>query len=181
MRILPIVAAAAAVLSFAGAASAAGQRGTLILTPQVGAAQGVLAERLLRAHNVERAALRLPPLAWDPALAASASDWGRVLAASGTMRHANQSAQGENLWMGTRGAFTPEQMVGNWASEKRMFMAQPFPNVSRTGNWADVGHYTQIVWRGTTHVGCAIVSSSSRDFLVCRYSPPGNVRGRPVY
>ncbi|HXH53053.1 MAG TPA: CAP family protein [Sphingomicrobium sp.] len=181
MRVLSVIAAAAAILSSASAASAASQRGTLILTPQIGAAQGALAERLLRAHNAERAALRLPPLTWDAGLAASASEWGRVLAASGTMRHSSQSAHGENLWMGTRGAFTPEQMVGNWASEKRMFMSQTFPNVSRTGNWADVGHYTQMIWRGTTHVGCAIVSSSSRDFLVCRYSPPGNVKGRPVY
>ena len=58
--------------------------------------------------------------------------------------------------MGTRGAFSPEQMVGNWIAEKAHYRHGQFPYVSRTGNWADVAHYTQVVWRGTTHVGCAI-------------------------
>ena len=81
--------------------------------------------------------------------------------------------------MGTRGAFSPEQMVGNWIAEKAYYRAgMAFPYVSRTGNWADVAHYTQVVWRGTTHVGCAIYPSRHRDYLICRYSPPGNVDGR---
>jgi hypothetical protein len=83
--------------------------------------------------------------------------------------------------MGTRGAFGPEQMVGSWLAEKRYFRPGLFPNVSATGNWLDVSHYTQMVWRGTTHVGCAIHRSARWDFLICRYSPPGNKDGKPVY
>ena len=41
--------------------------------------------------------------------------------------------------MGTRGAFTAEEMVGDWIAEKKMFRAGVFPNVSATGNWEDVG------------------------------------------
>ena len=54
--------------------------------------------------------------------------------------------------MGTHGAFSVEAMVGGWASEKRFFAAGIFPNVSRTGDWEDVGHYTQMIWP-TTHAG----------------------------
>ncbi len=82
--------------------------------------------------------------------------------------------------MGSRGAYLPAQMVGNWASEKVSFRPGVFPAVSRTGNWADVGHYSQIVWPATTQVGCAIASNRSDDFLVCRYAPAGNIDGRRV-
>ena len=138
---------------------------------------------LLGAHNRERARLRLPLLRWDPTLAASAAAYGPALAAIGGLRHSPRAArpgQGENLWMGTRSAFTPEQMVGGWIGERRHFRPGLFPNVSATGNWADVGHYSAIIWPTTTAVGCAIHRSARWDFLICRYSPPGNVDGRRV-
>ncbi|HWH22955.1 MAG TPA: CAP domain-containing protein, partial [Allosphingosinicella sp.] len=105
------------------------------------------------------------------------------LGALGRMEHsprAGRPGQSENLWMGTRGAYSPEAMVGDWASEKRWFRPGIFPNVSTTGNWLDVSHYTQMIWRTTTSVGCAIHSSRSYDFLICRYSPKGNQDGRRV-
>ena len=145
---------------------------------------GVTAAKLLAAHNRERARLGIPPLRWDPALAAAAASYGPTLARLGGLRHsarADRLGQRENLWMGTRGAYSPEQMVGNWIAEKAYYRSgMPFPDVSRTGNWADVAHYTQVVWSGTTHVGCAIYPSDNWDYLICRYSPPGNIDGRPV-
>ena len=80
--------------------------------------------------------------------------------------------------MGTRGAYTPEQMVGAWIAERAYYQPGVFPNVSRTGNWLDVSHYTQLIWKGTTHVGCAVHRARNWDYLICRYSPPGNVDGR---
>jgi hypothetical protein len=82
--------------------------------------------------------------------------------------------------MGTRGAFSYESMVGGWSSEARYFMPGQFPAVSRSGNWADVGHYTQMIWPTTTHVGCALASNARSDYLVCRYSPAGNIDGRQL-
>ena len=140
-------------------------------------------ERLLAMHNAERARWRLPALQWDPSLAASAASYGPALARLGRLVHSPRNlrpGQGENLWMGTRGAFSPEQMVGGWLSERNDFRPGVFPNVSRSGNWFNVGHYSQILWPTTTRVGCAIRSSRTWDFLICRYSPPGNVNGRRV-
>ena len=137
--------------------------------------------RILAAHNRERARVGVAPLRWDPTLAASAASYGPALARVGGLRHspkADRLGQRENLWMGTRGAYSPEQMVGNWIAEKAYYRQGQFPNVSRTGNWADVAHYTQVVWRGTTHVGCAIYPTRNWDYLICRYSPPGNLDGR---
>lgn len=138
---------------------------------------------LLTAHNRERAMARVQPIAWDESLAVAAASYARQLASSGTLRHSRRETrpdQGENLWMGTRGAYSPAQMVGNWASEKRYFRPGVFPAVSSTGNWADVGHYSQMIWPTTARLGCAIASNASADFLVCRYAPAGNIDGRRV-
>ncbi|WP_214019128.1 CAP domain-containing protein [Escherichia coli] len=50
--------------------------------------------------------------------------------------------------------------------------------MSTTGHWQDVAHYTQIIWRRTSQMGCALASSARDDYLVCRYTLPGNVVGQ---
>ena len=125
--------------------------------------------------------MRMPPLAWDPALAAGAAVYAQQMAATGLFAHSDRSKRrgvGENLWMGTRGAFSFEAMVGGWAAEKRYFVPGIFPNNSRSGDWADVGHYTQMIWPATQRVGCAIAASARTDYLVCRYATAGNIDGR---
>ncbi|MDJ0644313.1 MAG: CAP domain-containing protein [Erythrobacter sp.] len=137
----------------------------------------------LAAHNAERAEFGSRPLEWNGELAQDARRWARKLAREGRIRHAPIDAregQGENLWMGTRGYFRPEQMIDSFASEKRHFRSGTFPQVSSTGNWADVGHYTQIVWRDTRKVGCALEQGRQFDVLVCRYWPAGNVIGTRI-
>jgi hypothetical protein len=134
-------------------------------------------------HNAERLRVGAPLLRWDEGLAAGAQRYANELAALGALRHsakATRPGEGENLWMGTAGAFSPGQMVGGWASERQLFRPGIFPNVSSNGNWAAVGHYTQMIWRTTEKVGCAVGRSPRIDVLVCRYFPSGNVMGRAV-
>ncbi|WGM32362.1 CAP family protein [Brevundimonas sp. NIBR11] len=136
--------------------------------------------RLLIAHNRERAGANVRPLIWSEALESEARDWARELIASNRFAHdPRPHGHGENLWMGWgRRVFTPEDMVGAWIEERRDYRPGVFPAVSRTRDWVDVGHYTQLIWRGTTHVGCAIASRGDTSILACRYSPPGNVDGQ---
>ena len=139
--------------------------------------------RILAAHNAERARAGVAPLVWDDALGTAAAAHATQMAMTGRFAHSDRAARpgtGENLWMGTHCAFSVEAMVGGWSSEKRFFAPGIFPNVSRTGNWEDVGHYTQMIWPQTTRVGCAIASTGRIDYLVCRYAYKGNVEGRPV-
>lgn len=141
-----------------------------------------LRETMLTLHNGARAAVRMPPLAWDEALAKGAESYARDLARRSVFEHSKQprgpAAQGENLWTGTRGAYRYEEMAQHWIDERRNFVNAPVPNISRTGRFRDVGHYSQIVWSTTTRVGCALASNRRDDYLVCRYSPAGNVWGR---
>ena len=80
--------------------------------------------------------------------------------------------------MGTRGAYRYDEMMGHWVAESRYYRPRPTPDFSTTGRGEDVAHYTQIIWRGTTEFGCATATNATDDYLVCRYSPPGNVMGR---
>lgn len=151
--------------------------------PRLAAATASVAERLLAGHNRARAAAGVAPLRWDAQLAAGAEAYAAQLARTGHLAHSprqSRPGQGENLWMGSAGAYTPEFMVESWADERRSFRPGTFPNVSTTGNWADVAHYTQMIWRSTTSVGCAIQRSGRWDVLVCRYSPAGNRDGQAV-
>lgn len=142
-------------------------------------------QRLLAAHNAERAAIGVPPLQWNPQLAADARIWADELAATGRFEHSpdepGQEPQGENLWAGTPRAFSPEAMVHLWVSEKRDYRPGVFPNISRSGDIEQVGHYTQLIWRASRQVGCATAVGRDEEFLVCRYSSAGNVYGeRPA-
>jgi hypothetical protein len=141
--------------------------------------------RLLRAQNAQRAAMHVPPLAWNDALAKDARAWARELAATGRFEHSpddpNEQPQGENLWAGTPRAFSPESMVALWSAERRDYRSGVFPNNSRSGDVENVGHYTQMIWRSTRQVGCATAVGRQEEFLVCRYSSAGNVYGeRPA-
>ena len=153
----------------------------------VGAASNNLASefplRMLAAHNVVRAEAGVSPLSWDPALADQSARYAMELAFTNSFQHSNRKARpgvGENLWMGTHSAYSFEAMISGWSGERRYFVPGVFPAVSRSGDWEDVGHYTQMVWPTTTRVGCAVASNASRDFLVCHYSPAGNIDGRPM-
>lgn len=148
------------------------------------AATGGFEDRVLAAQNRERAALGVAPLSWDGALARDARAWADRLAATGAFAHApvdRQAPQGENLWAGTRGRFSVEAMIGGWTEEKRFFKPGAFPDNSRTGRWQDVGHYTQLIWRDTRRVGCAVARGAKEDVLVCRYAQAGNWIGERPY
>jgi uncharacterized protein YkwD len=137
---------------------------------------------MMRAHNQTRAKVGAPGLLWSEELAMDAANYARLMARTRRFGHDSQSGnrerQGENLWMGTRNAYDHMDMINSWVEEDRYFKPGRFPENSITGNWSDIGHYTQIIWPTTRRVGCALANNDQWDYLVCRYSPAGNVMGR---
>jgi hypothetical protein len=135
-------------------------------------------DALLFEHNQPRKAQGRAALIWDDALARDAQKWADHLATKRLFEHAvpvqGDAAQGENLWMGTRGAYSAEEMVGLWHDEGLEARSGVFPNVSKTGDWRDIGHFTQMLWPSTRSIGCALASNAQDDVLVCRYFPAGN-------
>ena len=139
--------------------------------------------RILAAHNALRAQARVPQVVWDNSLATGAAVWAQHMALTGLFEHSDRHARrgiGENMWSGIHGRYSPEAMVGLWGAERRNFAPGIFPNISRTGNWYDASHYTQVIWPMTQRVGCAVASNGRSDYLVCRYAPAGNIDGRLI-
>lgn len=136
---------------------------------------------LLAAQNQYRANVGVPPLRWSEALAKSAQKWADELAQTNQLKHSGWPGVGENLAMWTAGKASLTALVELWGEEKRYFVRDSFPWVSKTGNWKTVGHYSQLIWRQTTEVGCGLATGAGNDFLVCQYNPQGNVMGELVY
>ena len=136
---------------------------------------------ILAAHNRYRFDVGVPALKWSDDLAASALVWARHLAEVRTFQHSGALGTGENLAMWTASHASLTQLVDLWGAEKRFFVEASFPDVSSIGDWKTVGHYTQIVWRDTTEVGCGRATGGGYDFLVCQYAPQGNFMGRRVF
>lgn len=148
--------------------------------------QSNLESRVLASHNRERDLAGIPLLRWDESLATSARYWADHLGRINRLEHSpydpnDRNPQGENLWAGTRGHYSAENMVDYWIQEKRNFRPGTFPQNSQTGRIEDVGHYTQVMWRNTREVGCALGQGAEFDILVCRYSSVGNVVGQKPF
>ena len=142
---------------------------------------------LVAAHNAARAEVGVPPLVWDPALAAIADAWVRqchdVDAPIGLVDHNDGRSTGyptyvgENIY-GSSGQASGTAAVGSWVSEKQYYH---YPaNTCDSGQIC--GHYTQVVWRATTKVGCALYTCPGLRYgstVVCNYGPGGNSGGLP--
>ena len=64
-------------------------------------------------------------------------------------------------------------MLSGWLEEKSDFVPGLFPDVSLSGDWQFIAHYSQMLWPGTTDLGCGVASGSGFDWLVCPYYDPG--------
>lgn len=139
----------------------------------------------LAAHNQVRQTVGLPALTWDPVLAATAKAWlakckdsdGDGLVDHNPDRGSGAAYVGENIY-GSSGAATGPAAVNAWAAEAANY------NYSSNTCTGVCGHYTQLVWRETTRVGCALSSCAGLRYsatVVCDYAPGGNINNRRPY
>jgi uncharacterized protein YkwD len=130
---------------------------------------------ILAAHNSARAKAGTPPLVWSDSLAKIAQQWADTLLKNGKFEHRPNSKYGENLFEIRGATASPTQVVASWVDEQKDFDAAS--NACRSG--AVCGHYTQVVWKSTRQVGCAVARQGARrEVWDCNYDPPGNFVGR---
>ena len=139
------------------------------------AADEPAAREMMAAQNAARAKVRVPPLAWSETLARSAQEWADTLIAERRFAHRPKSKYGENMYETRGGQTRPPKVVDRWVAEAA--------NYDYKSNKCKgvCGHYTQVVWRGTKEVGCAVARQGDREVWVCEYSPPGNYVGQRPY
>ncbi|HEY1962044.1 MAG TPA: CAP domain-containing protein [Rhizomicrobium sp.] len=157
--------------------------GALALFVGTAAAQPLALDKaaILAAHNKVRAGLGLPPLSWSDKLAQGALNWAKVIAGLNVMRHSGTGGVGENLAIWSGAGASLNGLIDMWIRERAYYHPGTFPAVSSTGDWESVAHYTQMVWRNTTEVGCGIANNGVTDYLVCWYNPQGNYIGQVPY
>ncbi|KAI5814729.1 CAP domain-containing protein [Pyronema omphalodes] len=122
----------------------------------------------LSAHNKYRREHGVPNLKWDANLERSAQDyankciWGH-------------SDSGKRLNIGecmSKGHPNPTKTVDGWVSERALYNYQ-------TGDYNPAtNHFTGIVWKGTTHVGCGAAKCGPQWHYVCHYRNLGNIPGQ---
>jgi uncharacterized protein YkwD len=127
---------------------------------------------MLNAHNADRAKHCVPALTWSASAAAAAQQWASLCTSNGVGGFAhdpNRGGLGENRAWGTN--LGAQQSVDLWYNEVSSYN---FTAPVYTLN-PQVGHFTQLVWRTTTQVGCAMARCGAMNLWVCRYSPTGNM------
>ncbi|CAN7988658.1 unnamed protein product, partial [Ixodes hexagonus] len=143
----------------------------------------VFSDECRKRHNFYRTRHGVSPLENDEKLRLLAKDWADKLAnlpAGTPLRHRPNNKYGENIYMAWSSdpnfrvdAKTP---VDDWYNEIRSY------DYAKPGFKSGTGHFTQVVWKSSTHVGCAVSRSSFRNayFVVCNYDPAGNYLGEFV-
>lgn len=140
-------------------------------------------QRLLDLHNRERAQYGVPEVRWDAELASDAQRWADRLIAEDGFRHAPARINpdnGENIWLTQAGSNGLRVLRLSLGEEEGFFEGGTFPNISQTGNWQDVGHFSQVIWEDTSAIGCGRSTGTQNKIIVCRYYPQGNVDGQTV-
>ncbi|CAL4885681.1 unnamed protein product [Urochloa decumbens] len=138
---------------------------------------GDLRYQFLSQQNAARASMGLPPLVWDERVASYARWYAQSRRGDCALVHSS-GPYGENLFWGSGTGWAPAQAVGAWLSERPRY---DYWSNSCYGGMC--GHYTQIVWRNTRRVGCAMVTcyNGRGTFITCNYDPPGNYVGVRPY
>lgn len=114
----------------------------------------------LDATNNYRRQHNAPALEWDASITAQAAAY----IAACPMGHSGAAGFGENLaW----GYDSPSAAVKAWFDEVSAY------NFAAGGFSGSTGHFTQLVWRDTASVGCAVNKACSMPTYICQYSPPG--------
>ncbi|KAI8077226.1 CAP domain-containing protein [Gilbertella persicaria] len=130
------------------------------------AGSGDIKSQALAAHNKYRSKHHVPNVKWSTKL----SNHAQTVTDSCVWGH-SMKGTGQNIAYGYK---SMEAVVDAWYNEVKNY------NYKNGGFSSSTGHFTQVVWKSTTEIGCAATycSNLKATYYVCDYSPPGNCAGQ---
>ncbi|KAI3385269.1 hypothetical protein SNEBB_007406 [Seison nebaliae] len=141
------------------------------------------AKEALDLHNILRAKHHAAPLKYSRELQTIAQSWLQTLVVLDRMQHsynhrANGEALGENivvLWSNYGSPLSGTNATLQWYNE--------YPMHNYAGQYQQpTGHFTQLIWASTTHMGIAKAQGpSGKWFGVANYYPMGNIVDKENY
>ncbi|KAK7302638.1 hypothetical protein RJT34_13531 [Clitoria ternatea] len=132
-------------------------------------------EDFLEVHNEARAEVGVGPLSWNHTLEGYAQRYANERIPDCNLQH-SMGPFGENIAEGY-GDMKGSDAVKFWLTEKPYYDYH-----SNSCVHDECLHYTQIVWRGSLQLGCARAKClNGWVFVICSYSPPGNIDGQRPY
>jgi hypothetical protein len=124
---------------------------------------------ILNSTNTYRVQHSAPELSYNNTLSRFAAEYLSSVKNSCTFAHSG-GPYGENLALGYPDIVAS---IDAWGNERRNY------NFDKPGFGEETGHFTQLVWKNTTTVGCGRVDCGEGKgwYLACEYWPRGNVVG----
>ena len=134
--------------------------------------------------NYYRALHGAPPLSYSSTLQSYAVSCAAKGASSCLLQNCATGGSGSNAYelRTTDPNAVPPTIcvaINAWYQEISMYRFSNQPWTDNSVNFHAIGHFSQLVWKSTTAVGCGWQRSSCAGrtcfFLNCNYSPPGNM------
>ncbi|XP_008947265.1 PREDICTED: glioma pathogenesis-related protein 1-like, partial [Merops nubicus] len=140
-------------------------------------------EECVSVHNQLRAQVQPPAsnmryMTWDAALSRTAKAWANkcifkhnIYLREKHQCHPNFTSIGENIWVGSRPAFTVANAIKAWYKQVKDYTFA-VPKCTKT-----CGHYLQVVWDYSYKIGCAVTLCKkvagirNAANFICNYSP----------
>ncbi|XP_065217085.1 uncharacterized protein LOC135843215 [Planococcus citri] len=133
-----------------------------------------LNRRFVREHNDLRRKHGAPLLHVNLDLAEDSTDWSLDLAEENMLKRSkSDGVYGENLYWSSD---LPDKFNVNEISPVQSWYSQ---STKYNGNFKiETRDFTQMIWASTSEVGCGACSGSGGTYVICRYAPAGNIRGK---
>ncbi|XP_054167658.1 Golgi-associated plant pathogenesis-related protein 1-like [Oppia nitens] len=135
----------------------------------------------LQSTNAYRSQHHAPGLTIDQSLVTYAKSRCQLISQYQDLQHGHAGlagGTGENLaWAGSSapGVGSCKSAIDEWYNEVQYY---DYNTYQSTDPSKQIGHFTQLVWKSTTRVGCARCygkgSQWYETYVVCDYQPPGN-------
>ncbi|KIK02478.1 hypothetical protein K443DRAFT_96764 [Laccaria amethystina LaAM-08-1] len=135
------------------------------------------ADQVVAQHNAARAQYGADPITWNSAIYKHTLAYAKKC----VFQHRNIFCRRLLVLM-----FEPKKAAGSWDTYGIGDAVYDWMSEAHNNPDSDNAlHFTQVVWKSTTQVACAVAHcpagtifpDSASQYVICRYTPPGNVDG----